>query len=66
MSEDPILAQCEVLLENGAWTVYLEVWFVDGIERKRIDSYPSEHKARIAARWIAWAARRQISTPTGL
>lgn len=65
-AEDPMLAQTEVVLENGAWVVYLEVWFVDGIERKRIQAYRSEHKARVAARWIAWSARREISPPTGL
>lgn len=63
---EAMLVQAEVLLEDGAWTVYLEVWFVDGVERRRISSYPSEKKARIAARWIAWAARREITPPTGM
>ncbi len=64
--DEPMLAQTEVILENGAWTVYLEVWFTEGIQRKRIAAYRSEHKARTAARWIAWAARRDITPPTGL
>jgi len=61
-----MLVQSEVVLEHGAWVVYLEVWFEDGIERKRIGSYLSESRARVAARWITWAARREITPPTGL
>ena len=50
---EAMLVQSEVLQEAGAWVVYLEVWFTDGIERRRIGAYRSEHKARIAARWRA-------------
>ena len=63
---DAMLVQSEVVLEKGQWVLYLEVWFEDGIQRKRIDAYRSEYKARTAARWITWAARRDIAPPTGL
>ena len=63
---DAMLAQSEVLKENGEWVVYLEVWFTDGIQRKRIGAYRTEQKARTAARWITWAARREITPPTGM
>lgn len=68
MTDPPeaMLVQSEVLQEAGAWVVYLEVWFTNGIERRRIGTYRSEHKAHIAARWITWAARREITPPTGL
>ncbi len=67
MSTDrAMLVQSEVVRENGSWVVYLEVWFETGIERKRIAEYPSEDKARLAARWMTWAARREITPPTGL
>lgn len=59
-----MLVQSEVLRERGMWVVYLEVWFDDGIERKEVGAYPSEAKARLAARWMTWAARREMSPPT--
>lgn len=60
-----MLVQSEVVRERGMWVVYLEVWFESGIERKRIAEYPSEAKARLAARWMTWAARRDIDPPLG-
>ncbi|MEN1705070.1 MAG: hypothetical protein AAGJ54_06095 [Planctomycetota bacterium] len=63
--KEAMLVQSEIVLESGAWVVYLEVWFDDGIQRKRIGDYRSEAKARIAARWITWAARREITPPMG-
>lgn len=67
MGEDEaMLVQSEVVREEGAWVVYLEVWFEDGIQRKRIGSYRDERKARVASRWVTWAARREITPPTGL
>ena len=65
ITEEPMAVNSEVLCENGSWTLYLEFWYVEGIDRKRIGTYRSEQKARIAARWIVWAARREISPPTG-
>ena len=65
-TDEPMMVQSEVVRENGQWVLYLEVWFVDGIQRRRIDSYPSEAKARTAARWVTWAARRDMTPPTGL
>jgi len=35
--------------ERGRWVVYLEVAFADGVRRHRIQDYPSERMARIAA-----------------
>ena len=64
-TEEPMAVNGEVVYENGTWTLYLEFWYVEGIERKRFDTYRSEHKARVAARWIVWAARREINPPTG-
>jgi len=63
--DDAMLVQSAVVREDGMWVLYLEVWFQDGIRRRRINAYPSESKARIAARWITWAARREITPPTG-
>ena len=64
-SDEPIVLACNVILDEGSWVVELEFLFPDGIQRKRVGSYRSEKKARIAARWIGWAARREISRPTG-
>ncbi len=63
VTDDAFLVEAEVLQENGAWVVYLEIWFADGPRRHRIDTYYTEAKARLAARWIQWAARREIDTP---
>ena len=63
---EAMLVQSEIVLEEGQWVVYLEVWFEDGIRRQRIDAYRSLEKAKTAARWITWAARRDITPPTGL
>ena len=65
-SNEPFLVQSEVVVEDGAQVVYLEVWFPDGIQRKRIGAYRDEKKARTAARWVTWAARREITPPTGM
>ena len=65
-SDEAILVQSEVVRERGQWVLYLEVWFEDGIRRQRIDAYPTEAKARTAARWITWAARRDMTPPTGM
>lgn len=65
-TDGAMLVQSEVVIEDGAWVVYLEVWFPDGIQRKRIGSYLDQRRARTAARWVTWAARREITPPTGL
>jgi hypothetical protein len=44
--------------ERGQWVVYLEVAFRDGVRRHRIQAYPTEAKARIAADMIRRAALR--------
>jgi hypothetical protein len=63
--EEPFVVQAEVVNEQGAWTVYVEFWFTKGIERHRIGTYRSEQEARLASRWMAWAARRDVRPPTG-
>lgn len=65
-SKEAFLVQSEVVVEDGAHVLYMEVWFPDGIERKRIGVYRDEKKARTAARWVTWAARREITPPTGM
>lgn len=60
------LVQAEVRRENGAWVVFLTVWTEEGADVRRVGDYRSEGKARIAARWIEWAAMRDIDFPTGL
>ncbi|MDJ0753896.1 MAG: hypothetical protein QNJ45_10285 [Ardenticatenaceae bacterium] len=64
----------EILKENGRWAVYLEVDFyepdADGDQkfqtvRHRIQDYPKERLARIAAEWIRRAAERDIPDPPG-
>ncbi len=63
---DPIFIESRVELEAGAWVVYLEFLFDQGMESRRIGSYRSEGKARTAAQWMSWAARRDIGWPRGL
>jgi hypothetical protein len=63
---DPIFLDSRVEREGGGWVVYLEFLFPHGLESKRIGSYRSEGKARVAARWMSWAARREIGWPRGL
>ena len=60
------LVQVEVKLDKGAWAVFLTIWTEDGAEVRRVGDYRSEGKARVAARWIEWAAMRDIDFPTGL
>lgn len=63
---EPIFLDSCVEREEGAWVVYLEFLFDEGMGRRRIGSYRSEGKARLAARWMSWAARREIGRPRGL
>jgi hypothetical protein len=63
-----VAARAAVEKENGRWVVYLDVGFWDpGVEggpmrteRRRIANYPSEERARVAARWIEQAADRSM------
>jgi hypothetical protein len=68
------VAAASVVHENGRWVVYLEVgfWEVDDpaapmkTQRQRINDYPNEESARVAARWIERAADRKLERqPTG-
>lgn len=63
--DEAIYLGCHVILEGGSWQVELEFLFSDGIRRKRVGAYRSEPKARVAARWIGWAAQREIDPKFG-
>ncbi len=65
-SNEPIYLGCHVVLDRGSWWVELEFLFEDGIRRKRVNSFRSEGRARVAARWIGWAAQRDIDPPMGM
>jgi hypothetical protein len=52
-----------VSLERGRWVVELAVVFPDGVVRHRINDYPNERHARIAADWIRRTADRDIEGP---
>lgn len=52
-----------VVAERGRWAVDVVVVFADGVVRKRIDTYPTEARARIAARLIQRAAERDLEGP---
>lgn len=56
--EDAIGVTTLIGQENGQWVVYLEVAFRDGVRRHRIQAYPTERKARVAADMIRRAALR--------
>lgn len=59
-------------LEQGRFVVYLDVLMVTaggepaGVHTTRINDYPNENAARIAAQWMERSARRQSDDPTGL
>jgi hypothetical protein len=53
----------EVVPERGRWVVYLEITFWDEIKRYRIQSYPSERYANIAADLMRRFADRDLSYP---
>lgn len=43
----------EVVAEHGRWTVYLLVLTAEGVERRRLASYPTESLARTSAATLA-------------
>jgi hypothetical protein len=49
--------------ERGRWVVEIVVAFPDGVVRHRINEYPTERHARIAADWIRRTADRDIEGP---
>ena len=69
------LVRTEIVPENGRWAVYLEVDFFEPGEegdmkfqtvRHRIQDYPKQRLAEVAADWIKRAAERDVpGPPTG-
>ena len=51
--------QTEVVPERGQWAVYLVILTPAGIERRRLQSYIHESKARLAADVIRRTAARR-------
>ncbi len=49
--------------ERGQWVVDIVVIFEDEVVRRRINTYRTETRARIAAGWIKRAAQRDIAGP---
>ncbi len=44
--------------ERGRWWVYLVITNSEGVERRRLQDYPTEAKARLAADIVARTAAR--------
>lgn len=65
-ADEPFAVESEVVGENGQWAVYLEFLTPHGPLRRFIAAYPSEASARMASRWLVWAARRDVRPPDGL
>lgn len=51
--------QTEVVAEHGQWTVYLLLLTPQGIDRRRLETYFTEAKARLAADVITRTAARR-------
>jgi hypothetical protein len=49
--------------ERGQWVVDIVVIFEDEAVRRRINTFRTEARARIAAEWIKRAAQRDIAGP---
>lgn len=71
-NKNATLVRTEVVPENGRWVVYLEVDFFEPEEegdnkfqtvRHRIQDYPKQRLAEIAAEWIRRGAERDITDP---
>jgi hypothetical protein len=55
--------QTVIVHERGRWAVEVVVVFDDGVVRKRIDTYPTEARARLSAGLIKRAAERELRGP---
>lgn len=55
--------QTVVVPEHGRWAVEIVVVFADGVVRHRIDTHPTEARARISASLIKRGAERDIRGP---
>ena len=52
-----------VVVERGQWVVYMDVIFWDETVRHRIQVYPTQRQAELAATWMKRAARRDLRQP---
>lgn len=69
-TENAVWVATSVEPEQGRWVVYLEVGFwepnaVDNVQtvRHRIQDYPKQRLAEIAAGWIERAAKKDLKQP---
>lgn len=51
--------QTEVVLERGQWVLYLLILTPEGIDRRRLQTYIHEHKARLEADVIRRTSARR-------
>jgi hypothetical protein len=63
MPEEAYAVETYVEQERGQWVVDIVVIFEDEAVRRRINTYRTERRARIAAEWIKRAAQRDIKGP---
>jgi len=63
MPEEAYAVETYVESERGQWVVDIVVIFEDEAVRRRINTYRTERRARIAAEWIKRAAQRDIKGP---
>ena len=62
-ADDALDVQTIVVPERGRWAVEIVVLFADGVVRRRIDTFPTEARARLSAGLIKRAAERDIRGP---
>lgn len=63
MPERAVTVETFVELERGQWVVDIVVIFPDGAVRRRVNTFRTEARARIAASWIKRAAQRDVEGP---
>jgi hypothetical protein len=51
--------QTQVEAERGRWVVYLVVLSDSGVERRRLESYPTQERARLAASQVQRSVARR-------
>lgn len=62
-AEEALDVQTVVVPERGRWAVDVVVIFADGVVRNRVDTYPTEARARLSAGLIKRAAERDLRGP---
>jgi hypothetical protein len=63
MPEQAYAVETYVEEERGQWVVDIVVIFEDEAIRRRVNTFRTERRARIAAEWIKRAAQRDIKGP---